>query len=753
MHRSRTYTGDGDMGEDRCGQPLKGTWRLRSSVLLSFIFVSCGSAVQSQSRGTLPSQIIGESSPPIAATAVSIVDIGSLARDRMGNLYIGAANCVFKVDLRGTISRIAGIGISDETGDGGLALNAQIGTPSDLAVDDSGNIYLSEGSQIRKVSVSGIITTVVGTGTEGFSGDGGLAVNAQINRAKGIAFDPNGNLYFSDQYNNRIRKVSRNGIITSVAGLDSSGSSGDGGPAIRAGLDHPGALRIDSDGNVYVADGGNYSDTGPALVRKISTSGIITTIAGTAGSGQKGGVRGTETRLAGSLRLCLAHGSLYILETGAARIRRISSDGMITTVLKGSREAISPRVQSLSDHLGEIVVDEAGRLYIADNGRYRVLRVSLDGEVSTVAGNGVFSFSGDDGPAVKAQLQSPSAVAVDLKGNVYITDVGNSRLRVVSTSGIIRTIAGPIAALGHAPAIAVDSAGNIFATFSEGAGGGIEKISSTGVVTEIAKDADLYTPSGIAVDADGNLYVADTCNSRVRKISNSGVITTIAGSGKADTRDGWSGAACYGSGGYSGDGGLAVNAELRNPQGVATDALGNIFIADTGNNLVRKVSPSGIISTVAGNGQTGSEGDGGRAINAQLEGPIDVAVDTVGNLYISQHGYVREVFTNGLITTLVAHCCSRGAAVALPDWFFAARIALDRSGNLFVVIDLRDRIVKVAQDLRLTPFTGTGTVAPPQLLGGVDPNTVFGDPMKASNAVARTRALAKLRTLAAAPPQ
>jgi hypothetical protein len=236
-----------------------------------------------------------------------------------------------------------------------------------------------------------------------------------------------------------------------------------------------------------------------------------------------------------------------------------------------------------------VAVDAAGKLYIADSGRHRIRKVTPDGIITTVAGNGIEGYSGDGGAATAASLRWPYGVAVDATGNLYIADADNHRIRKVTQDGIITTVAG----------------------------NGIGGYSGDGGA---ATAASLYYPRDVAVDAAGNLYIADSDNHRIRKVTSAGIITTVAGKG---------------TGGYSGDGGAATSASLLWPHGVAVDATGNLYIADKNNNRIRKVTPSGIISTVAGNGAYGYSGDGGPATAASLQWPHGVAVDAAGNLYIA----------------------------------------------------------------------------------------------------------------------
>ena len=340
-----------------------------------------------------------------------------------------------------------------------------------------------------------IISTVAGNGTYGYSGDGAAATNAELTEVTGVAVDASGNLFIMDCANCRIRKVGTNGMITTVVGNGTYGYSGDGGAATNAKLTATGGLAVDASGSLFFADLGNQ------------------------------------------------------------RIRKVGSNGMITTV----------------------------------------------------AGNGTYGYSGDGGAATNAELYYPAAVAADASGNLFIADYGNNRVRKVGTNGMITTVAG------------------------NGTGG---YSGDRGAAT----NAELYLPTGVAVDASGNLFIADYGNNRVRKVGTNGMITAVAGNG---------------TGGYSGDRGAATNSELKGPWGVAVDASGNLFIADGGNNRVREVGTNGMITTVAGNGSGGYSGDGGAATNAELNGAGGVAVDASGNLFIADYSNLRTRRVDLLGATLV----------------------------------------------------------------------------------------------------
>jgi sugar lactone lactonase YvrE len=272
---------------------------------------------------------------------------------------------------------VAGNGTGGYSGDGGLATAAQLKGSSGVSFDSEGNIYIADSGnhRIRKVTTAGIISTVAGNGTGGYSGDGGLATAGRLSFPQGITVDSAGNLYIADTFNHRIRKVTTAGIISSIAGNGTSGYSGDGGLATAGQLWFPQGVSIDSAGNLYIADSGNNR------IRKVTTAAKISTVAGEGGEGW-------------------------------------SSDGEQATVAQ------------LNDPSG-VSVDSTGNLYIAERGNNRILKVSTKGKISTVAGNGTTGYSGDGGSATMAQLFKPIAVAADSADNIFITDQGNHRIRKV----------------------------------------------------------------------------------------------------------------------------------------------------------------------------------------------------------------------------------------------------------------------------------------------------------------------------------
>ncbi len=385
-----------------------------------------------------------------------------------------------------------------------------------------------------------IIITVAGTGSYGYTGDGGAAVSAKLYNPTGVAVDSAGNVYIADQDNCVIRKILTSGAITTVAGYAgtsaSRGFGGDGGAATRALLDGPTGVAVDHAGNIYIADNGN------SRIRMVNTSGIISTFAGSSSVGFSGdGGAATAAKLWGPM---------------------------------------------------SVAVDNSGNVYIADKFNNRVRKVNTSGTITTIAGNGYSTFSGDGGEATAASVYNPSGVIVDGARNVYIADYENDRIRKVNTSGIISTIAG-----------------NGYGTYA-GDGGD-------------ATAASVNAPVGLAIDSHGNIYVADVYNQRIRTISASGTISTLAGTGTY---------------GFSGDGGDATAARLNYPYGVCVNTAGEVFVADQVNQRVRKISCLPTVSSISG-------------AYALCGGATTTLVDTTsGGTWSSSDTSIATISNTGVVT-------------------------------------------------------------------------------------------------------
>jgi uncharacterized protein (TIGR03437 family) len=699
-------------------------------------------------------------------SSAMLLDPYAVAVDAAGNVYICDRfnSRIRKVTPAGIITMVAGNGTQGSLGDGGPATSAQLNQPSGIAVDSAGNLYIADhnNARVRKVTPGGTITTVAGPGPlNGNLGDGGPATSAAVSPS-GVAVDSAGNLYIAD--NNRIRKVTAGGTISTIAG--GGGTAGDGGPATSAALSTGlGGVAVDTAGNVYIGE------TGTSRVRKVTPAGIITTVAGGASIGGNFGDGGLATNASLSLPIGVnldSAGNLYIADSNYNRIRKVSASAGAAAISVSPTSlsfayaigAATPasRTLTVSSPTGiltvtssaassgawlsvtpasgptpltlNVSVNPASLIAATYNGTITItpppgagttsltVAVSLlvttgTGAINTVAGNAVQGSSGDGGPATRAGLFKPIGVATDNGGNFYIADAGNYRIRKVNSAGVISTVAGngTIGSSGDGGAatsaalnpplngyqgIAADTSGNLYvADFNNNR---IRKVNSAGIISTVAGNglpissgdggpatsAGIAGPQGVAIDTAGNLYIPELLGARVRKVTPAGVIGTVAGSGAP---------------GFSGDGGPATGATFYAPIAVTVDAAGNLYIADTTSARVRKVNAAGTITTVAGNGAHGFSGDGGPATSAALD-PLGLAVDSAGNLFIAdQNNRIRKVNTTGIISTISGDgetgFRGDGGPAINAEFFSPSDVALDPSGNLYIADTNNNRIRKI----------------------------------------------------------
>ena len=591
--------------------------------------------------------------------------------DSVGNIYIAlqSYSVVVRMDTTGALTLVAGTGKPGYSGDNGPATAAELNSPWGLAVDTAGNLYIADSgnNRIRKVS-NGVITTipvnitgaslsnptgvavdssgnlyvaaagnslvlkvsggvtvpVAGTGTAGLNGYSGAATSVQLNAPWSVAVDAEGNIYIADYGNNLIREVTNGalgtfsfqvsepvgitsdaagnlyiasfngqfvgyspvtGVAAIIAGNQIAGYSGDGGLATGAELDGPAAVALDPSGNVYVAD--YYNN----VVRKVA-GGIITTVAGSPqGFIGDNGAAINALLLAPTYTATGPSGETYVVDSDHNVVRKVVN-GVITTVagtgVPNYTGDNGPAISATLNAPWGVAVDSAGNLYIADAGN-NVIRKVAGGVITTIAGTGVAAYTGDNGAATSATLFSPSGIALNPLGNLYIADFGNNAVRLLA-NGVITTVAG----------------------------NGIAGYTADGVA---ATSSSLAGPVDVKLDAAGNLYIADQSNDRIRMVTN-GIISTFAGNGTAT---------------FGGDNGPATSAQLNGPSGVALDPAGNLIIADTRNNVIRKVS-GGIITTLAGNGTANYSGDNGPAVAAAVNGPLGVSTNSLGQIFVADSG-------------------------------------------------------------------------------------------------------------------
>ncbi len=576
-----------------------------------------------------------------------------------GDIYIAdsANNRIRRISSSGIITTVAGTGQAGFSGDSASATAIQLSFPRDIAVDPNGNVFIADtnNTRIRRLTPQGAIATVAGSGAFGFFGDQGAATGAQLASPRGVAIDSGGAIYIADTLNHRIRKIAPDGTITTIAGGNQSGFGGDGSNASFARLNSPSAIAVDRLGNIY------FTDTGNQRVRKINGAGVITTIAGTGAVGFSGdGGQGTSAQLNFPQSIAVdSAGNVYIADTENNRVRKIDTQGIITTVA-GSNTGAGDGGLAASARLFQpsgVALDGSGNVYIADTSNHRVRMVNPQGVIQTVAGNGTAGYSGDGRSATLAQLSSPVGLAVDRSGALYIADQGNHAIRKVS-SGVISTVAG------------TGLAG------TDGDGG-------------LATAAMLFNPSGVAFDKAGTLYIADSGNNRIRVISG-GIIRNFAGD-------------AAGFPAFSGDNGPAAAAGFNYPIALAFDDLGNLYVSDYFNNRIRKITVGGTtITTFAGTGVGGALGDGGPATQAQLDLPAGLAFDSNRTLYVADllNNRVRTIASNGVIRTIAGGVRNDygDGGPALDAAFLSPRdVAVDASGNVYVVDQEAHRVRKLTQ--------------------------------------------------------
>ena len=654
---------------------------MKGRIWVFLVFFSLIFSVQ-QTSAQIITRVAGLNNPGNGgpATAAQLLQIKGTGFDSSGSLLFAESLSIRRIDAKtGIISVFAGTGTNVISGDGGPALNASFGSIRNIATDKKGNCYIIDAGYIRKITAAtGVITTIAGSATAGYSGDGGPALAAQFTSINSIDVDASGNVYISDIGVSVVRKITAaTGIITTIAGTGVAGYTGDGALANTAQLKNPTSLKVDDNNNVFIADNGNYR------LRKITaTTGIITTIMGDGTSGAspvdgEGGLASLAKLSSVSFLTSDKFNNIYFI-AGGAPIRKINATTGIVSTLVGLNSGCTcfSGDGGLANDAGlnnpnSCVLDTAGNIFIADWLNFRIRKVDgITQKINTIAGVG--SFSGDGGPAKNAMINSPQRMVTDASGNLYFVDGLNSMLRTIANStGIISTIAGTGNGSGATPfptmsvpnsqlpvlaqsSLALDpTAANIYMTL----GSNIVKINkSTGQASAFAGP---YTGSStaegvlattinlgfnpeIATDATGNVYYVDNTRSCIRKITiSNNLVNTVVGN---KTK------------GFSGDGGAALSASIGNVTCLTIDAAGNIYFVDFGTtgSCIRKVATgTNIITTIAGNRTSGFSGDGGQAINAQIGTPVSISTDVDGNVYFVDGSRVRKVtVATGIITTI-----------------------------------------------------------------------------------------------------
>jgi sugar lactone lactonase YvrE len=581
-----------------------------------------------------------------------------VALDGSGNLYVAdfSNHTIRKIDPAGTVSTLAGQARSFGSADG-TGAEARFTNPQDIAVDANGTVYVADAGNhtIRRITADGVVSTLAGVAGQKGSTDGPIA-DARFNSPTGLAVDNAGNLLVVDRLNSTVRMITPGGTVSTLAGKPDTVGSTDGNGA-NARFKFPNDVAVDAQGTIYVSDGDNFT------VRRIR-NGVVSTLAGRAGEQGSVDGNGSNARFERPTGISVdGLGNVYLGDRLGEAVRKIDPAGNVSTLAgtsnaPGAEDGIG--AQARFSQPDGIAVDSAGNVFVSDRRNNNIRKISSSAVVTTLAGT-VPQSGSTDGTGDQARFSVPDGIAIDALGNALVADRGNEVIRKISPDGQVTTLAGTPDATGNSDGtgnsaafdspsdVAVDPAGNTYVADNDN--NTIRKISPAGEVTTLAGapgesgnvdgvgiNARFDDPEGIAVDAAGNVYVADTDNNTIRKITPAGLVTTLAGSpdetGSAD--------------------GIGVNARFDEPDGIAVDAAGNVYVADTDNSTIRKITPQGIVSTLAG--QANEEGDAdGTGAAARFSFPRDLDIDTQGNLYVLDSGNhtVRKITPLGEVSTVV----------------------------------------------------------------------------------------------------
>ena len=673
-----------------------------------------------------------------------------VAVDSNGNFYVADRlnNLIRKITPSGAVSTLAGSSWGFADGQGSAA---QFKNPVGVAVDSNGNVYVADtdNHRIRKITPAGVVTTLAGDGNASFLDGQGSAT--RFNYPQGVAVDSGGNVYVADKNNNRIRKITSTGAVSTLAGSATSGSLDGTGTAAQ--FNQPFGVAVDSSGNVYVAEWVGRK------VRKITSSGVVSTLAGT------GGLMGITLD---------SNGNIYVADTLNNQISKITPSGTVS-VLAGSGTVGYLDGSVLSSQFNQpigVAVDSGGNVYVADTGNNKIRKIT-DGIIEdrglyvmhtfyttigqfTTLGNmdiydelvitatNVYS-KGPRTLAAATYTIDPNQSTTGLlnRGSVYTTDYGTFQSGTVqyvivylktpcpastpkwdplqrkcvaacsiplsSVTSNVCTKCSTISQVSSIPdtsvkfnspyGVAIDSGGNVYV--ADTGNNRIRKITPNGISTLAGSgtagyldgsglSAQFRGPVSVAVDSSDNIYVADTGNHRIRKITSAGVVTTLAGSGSASFLDG-----------------SGTNASFSRPGGIAVDSAGNVYVGDIDNHRVRKITSAGVVTTLAGSATAGYLDGQGTA--AQFNQPAGVAVDSGGNVYVADivNNNIRKITSAGVVTTLAGG--SRGSLDGqgtTAQFNYPCSVAVDSAGYVYVADPDNHKVRKITPSGTVTTLAG-----------------------------------------------
>jgi sugar lactone lactonase YvrE len=591
--------------------------------------------------------------------------------DAAGNLLVadGSNHVIRKIGTDGIVSDYAGKSASSGSANGSLD-NARFQVPAGMARDAAGNIYIAERSNhsVRKITPEGVVSLVAG-GSSCAATDG-VAGAARFCAPQGIAVDAAGTLYVADTSNYTIRKIVPDGTVTTIAGT--AGMSGkDDGMGAAARFNYPVGIAVSAAGDIYVADQGN------AVIRRIQADGTVTTFAGTAGStGGTDGI-GAAARFYGPTGLAIdGAGRLVVTEAYGRRVRRIDLATAAVETLAGSGSTGDAdgtgTAASFSSPVGVAVAANGDLAITEEDGRVR--RVTPAGVVTTIAGR--WTGPGKvDAAGTNARFNTPQHLAQDAAGNVFVADMYNNMIRRVSLDGVVTSFSGTgssgvkdgsatVAQFGALVGIAMDGTGNLFV--ADPSTHTIRRVAPNGTASTLAGTA--YTPgnadgtgaaatfrapTALVVGKDGNVYVADRSNHCVRRITQAGVTSAFAGT---------CGTGTYGNGNSANDDGMGTAARFSFPSGMAVDADGNLYVSEQGFHRIRKITPAGQVSTVAGATNNSGGYVDGPVANAKFNQVTQMTLDDQSNLYVvdSRNHVIRKITPDGMVSTVAGRAGEPG---------------------------------------------------------------------------------------------